>query len=1314
MKAIIFLTLLFISCQTFGQEHYVFSPINSTNGLSENRVRSLCQLQDGRMVMITEGLINIYNGTSFSYMHYNEKQAYRIDNYSGLHHAYVDNENHLWLKNRYKLMLFDIRQELFTPNIDSVFVSQGIRKHVVDFFIDAKKNFWYITGDDELYYRNSKDSQAVLFLNHISMVSKAADELYDIALHEQFLFLLYKSGLMVCYNINTQKELYRENPFKGKENPYNETLMVASFGQYLYQVRNGNKNGILLRYNIINREWEKVLETNYWLNTLTIDNKGNCWISSATGLWVIDPTLRDKQLISPLQMVDGKAFESEISTQYTDNTGGLWVGTVNRGMLYYHRDRFKFRNFGPSLFKLSNTESISVHCLSETASDVWVGTEKGLYCYSKNKQNIEPIKLIPQDSHCEMLLKDRKQRIWVCTSNNGLFCIDSNQVKHFNQPVCCNYLYESTNGQLYLCTSNGAGIFDIRTGSYKELQFASGKSLGSTYQITRFRDDLLLGFDNEGLFVYNPQGDKLTRFENESEIQQHNNYNYHCLYSDSRGLIWLGTKDGLYVYNPEEKTIERFYEEDGLVNNSIRSIIEDNSGKIWVSTSNGITRIEIAANKGKYDYSLVSFNHFDGLISNEFLPRSAIKTGDNRLLWGGLDGFNEIDLTNIDTTSHRLAIPLFTKLLVSGSEIKPGKIYGGNMILAQSISVTKEIHLKYDQNFVAIEFSALNYINPTQTYYRYMLEGADNTWQEQKTTDGTGRINYTRLAPGTYHLKVYAANNREQWGSRYAEMTIIIEPPFWQTLWAYIIYVSIMLGLVYIILLYYVRRNKQQMQKQQKNELEQMKMAFYTNISHELRTPLTLILTPLGSILKKIEEEPLKQQLNGIHRNATELLKMVNQLLDFRKLETIGETLQLSYCNIGEFINTIVGSFEELKSEKEIEFTYECHEQDLNMYVDKEKMQRIIYNLLSNAYKFTPRGGQITLKVEKEPDEPLLKIQITDTGCGIPENDLPKIFDRFYQAKNQQGENSGSGIGLHIAKEYTVMHNGKIEVTCPPHKGSIFTVFIPIHLQPESLLHTEIDSHKGKMTQKILLIEDNAEFRTFLQNELTDRYTVLVASNGKEGLTIACEAHPDVVITDMMMPEMSGTEFCHSLKNNINISHIPVIMLTARNSDQAQIESFEAGADAYVTKPFNMDIVRLHIDRLTELQQQRKSSFKKTIAINPESFTNTNIDEDLIIKALKYIENNIDNASYTVEQLSKDMCMDRTGLYRKLTAITGLTPTEFIRSIRLKRAAQLLANGLSVTEVADRTGFRGTTSYFAKCFQEEFGVKPSQYKETLR
>jgi|GEM_PF-85702 len=1313
MKNVLLIFCLSVCGLLTAQDHYVFSPINSGNGLSDNRVRSICQLPDERMVVITEGLVNIYDGVRFRYMHYDDRRAYGLSNYFGTHRVYIDKNKHLWLKNQHKLFVFDLRKELFVPNADSLFAVQGVHKHVTDFFMDAAQNFWYVTKNDELIYRDNSRNSVAVVLNYVSGFSGLNDRLYDLVVHGKQLFLFYRSGRVVCYDLSARRKLYVEDSLNGSDK-YMRTLSVASYKNYLYQVRNGRDCGLLMRFNVKSKKWEKILEAGYCFNSLVIDGRGSCWVSSFAGLWVIDQSLQSKRLISPLYLVDGRVLETEISTEYNDKRGGLWVGTVDRGVLYYHPDRFKFRNFGHSLFNLPDTRKISVRCFAEKDGAVLVGTQNGLFRKAPNSSSLERFNAIPANSICEMLLKDSKQRIWLCTQNNGLYCFEKNSIKHFQNPGYCLSIFEDSNNRLYLCTDKGVGLFDPQTGNYTKATVASGNILPFVYQLTDFKKDMLLGYSDDGLFLYDCRRNTVSVPNRKSGLQQHSCHHYHCLFTDSRGLIWLGTMDGLNVYNPSTNVTKSFSEKEGLINNSTRSIMEDNQGRIWVSTSNGISRIDVSDQGESYRYSFFNYNKFDGVIETEFLPRSVLKTSTNSLLWGGLDGFNELNLNQINRPAQALSVPLLTRLLLSGTEVRQNEYYDGNKILSQAISSTPEIRLRYFQNFLEFEFSALNYVNPTQTYYRYKLEGADNSWNEINTTDGVGHASYTNLSPGTYHLKIYVANNTARhWGDQCADITVIIDPPFWKTPWAYAFYLLLLAAGLYFTISYYIRWNKHKMQVQQKTDLDQLKYSFFTNVSHELRTPLTLILTPLDSILKKIDDEPLKKQLNGIYRNANELLKLVNQLLDFRKLELKGETLELSYCNISDFLEVITSSFAETAANSGLELVLDCADENIYAFVDKDKMRKIVNNLLSNALKFTPAGGTIRLKAWKDPEQPMFTLQVTDTGIGIPEVDVSQIFDRFYQVKKQAEINTGSGIGLHLVKEYVQLHNGTIEVESRVNEGSSFTVHIPTDLHPAENSQSESGENDQSQKLKILIVEDNFEFRNFLQGELSDKYSVVVANDGKEGLEKALAHQPDLVITDVMMPEMSGTELCRRLKKEIQTSHVPVILLTAKTSDKAQIEGFEAGADAYISKPFNMDILLLRIQHLIEQQNQRKKVFKNAIAIDPDNFISSNVDKKLIKDALRHIEKNIDNASYSVEQLSKDLFMDRTGLYRKLSAIVGQTPSEFIRSVRLKRAAQLLVEGLPVAEVAGKVGF-GTTSYFTKCFQDEFGIKPSQYKNGER
>ena len=1328
IRLLLFIVLL-LNSPLHAQDHYAFTPIDCSDGLSGNRVRNIIQLRDGRIAINANEIVSIYDGTSFQYFHYNKSNIIPLNDYVGHHRIYV-NEDYIYIKDWYKLMVININEERFEQHLDSLFKSYGVKGVLVNFFVDEAGNYWMLTDDDVLLYRDYASGKTVEFLKNVSMNGDERDRLLDIAVVNQQVFLFYNSSLMVCYDLETSRELYREYALDEKQDR-SATLLVVPRGKYLYYLMNGRKTEAL-RFDIELRKWEVILETEYRLNVLSVGKEHDIWITSQAGLWVCDEKLQNKQFIPTLEFVDGKEIKTEVSTVFNDNQGGTWIGTLDRGICYYHPNRFKFKNVGKVFFpNIDQNGEVSVSCFVEDAhGGILVGTRQGLLRYSLSESKLSFEAGLPRNLRCNGLTKDSRQRIWL-SSVEALFCIQNGKSRSYPVRDVAK-VFEAPDKNLYICSYiDGLCLLNPDTGELKKIEESEGRQINSVSQIRNYKEGMLIGICNLGLFTYDYKKQVLTApvFKDKKAWQDfYDLHHYSDLYVDSRNLIWLATQDGLIVWNPKNEEIRMFYMENGLVNNSIQAISEDRHHVMWITTSYGISCVNVVQEGGRTEYSFSNFNHSDGVIEREFLERSVYVTKDDVILMGGIDGFNEFRINKLPPVKQDMK-PLFVSFHLFGKKVEMDKAYDGNILLSGPVSATQKIILNYDQNFVSFDFSALNYINRSQTHYRYRLKGLDKEWHEIVSPTGTGTASYANLPPGTYDLEVYAANNSKQWGSNCATIQIIVKDPYWKTPLAYFIYCLLIALSIYWALYSYLRMNKRKLQKAQEEELNQMKFRFFTNISHEFRTPLTLIITPLESLIKEVGDVNLKKKLQLIYRNSKELLYLVNQLLDFRRLEIQGEKLFLVKGNIVEFVHSVKSSFDNLAQEEKIFFEIEDKiTEELYINFDREKILKVLNNLLSNAFKFTHSGGmvQVVLDTYEAPDGILyFRFSVKDTGVGIPRKELPHIFDRFYQVKNEE-DKMGSGIGLHLVKEYVELHSGKIEVESEANKGSSFNVYLPIQsgfesgeVAKEDIIqdgqNIDVQSEKDLRANKeytILLVEDNKEFRHYMSELLSKKYNVLEAEDGEEGEWIATTKFPDLIISDVMMPKVDGLELCKRIKSNIQVSHIPVILLTARSTDESKLFGYESGADEYISKPFNLDILLLRIQKLINEEKARQKSFSQGINIDPGEVTITSVDEQFIGKVCAMIRKNMDNPEYSVEKLSADVGMERTVLYRKLNAIAGQTPSDFIRSIRLKHAAQLLNKGYQVGEVADMVGFN-TPKYFTKYFKQAFGVTPSQYKANL-
>ena len=1091
-------------------------------------------------------------------------------------------------------------------------------------------------------------------------------------------------------------------------------------------------NHAVFFYDRIHQNWKTMATISGASNFFTcmdLDRDGNAWVGTSwSGLRRIDAKTHKVETVV-MQLENGGTMNNDIECVFVDNDNGLWVGTLWQGICYYSPNRHKFKLVRTRKMETPTTNE-SIRCfLEDEDGTILLGTlYDGVLRYNPATGEIQKAfaGIVPEGLIIA-LYRDRKKRLWIGTFLNGFYCMEGKNVRQYNYYSFSEHnftnqnmsraIYEDPNGRFWVSVANqGIGELFPETEKIAMLRDHHPEVVShfKTFGIYPVDDYTFTAYGENGIYSYDSRKDSIF-FPDNAELNP--NIIYYCIRKDSKGREWYGTEQGIKIIDRAQNRNYTINTANGLPNNNVFAIEEDNSGIFWVSTVNGITKIELSSD---FKVSLVNFDSNDGLQNGKFFENSSLKTKDGALFFGGYNGFNYFNPCKM-TYKPINKKPVFISFRLFNTLVDEKTEFGGRKILEHPLGNSKEIRLRYKENFITIEFSGLNYVNPSHTHYRYKLENYDKGWNEIRTS-GLGTASYTGLYPGKYKLIVYTANNDKIWGDEAAEIVIVITPPFWATVYAYVIYTLLSVAALFFLYIYLQKRKKKKQFKReaierekQKEELDRMKFRFFTNISHEFRTPLTLIITPLSVLIRKAEGV-MKDQLNTIYLHANEMLELINQLLDFRKLEMGGEKLKLSRNDFVGFVEYIYSTFKDTTTNRDIDFTLESEYPKLNIVFDKSKMQKILNNIYANALKFTPDGGSISTLIKQTEDagREYVTVQISDTGRGIDEKDINSIFERFYQSDKNESGIIGSGIGLHLVKEYVLLHEGKIGVSSKINEGSTFSVSIPADLkgkEDEEIVCREENLRREPDRKTVLIVEDNEEFRRFLVEQLCGRFNILQADDGEQGLEIAVQKYPDLIVSDLMMPKMNGLELCKKIKNDIQTSHIPVILLTARLSDEAKIECYKAGADSYIAKPFNYEVLLTRIEMLIEQQEKRKRLFREAIDVQPGSITTTSLDTEFIEKTLQLIEKNIANPDYSNDDLSRDLGMSRSCLYPKFQSITGQTPNRFIRSIRLKRAAQLLQTGTyTVSEISWMVGFNDI-KYFNKYFKEEFGKTPTQYRK---
>ena len=1216
---------------------------------------------------------------------------------------YVDAEQRVWSKEQGQLLVFDLKREAFELHVDQVLATLGIKEPIRDFFVDEAKEYWAVTVKGKLLHQGRK-------------IALRTQGLRDICRQGDKVWMVYNDGYLVgvdarTYQVKSTTRLWMK-PVLARD-----FVRLVQKGQQLWVMWDHGVASYLPKQN---RWQQRYSNDDHTFTTLALSPDGRAFLGvRQLGLVTILPNGK-QSLQSSFPIMDGERVADDIQSIAYDR-GNLLLGFYYKGMALYNANMQGFPFYAFSQFQADGLGFYRASCTS--GGNVCLAFPQQVLTFNPYQITLQPLLGTGAGDDFIQSFTDSRGRVWVGTFRKGIYLKDGDKVSHFmqedvpNKDIDYNIVRdfaEDHQHQIWVCYHGGVGRFDEQAKRIFPLQnklFVGNTNINS---IVFDRQHRLWAATNKGLIVGNQLKLKAV---------------CKALAIDKQGWIWVGTMNGVYVFDIQNGKTYRYGKEEGMTNEMIQDLVVDKLDEVWVTTANGLCRIR-RTRSSEQPFALTMFDSQNKLGDAKFLPRTAASMVDGKLFFGSSTGFYIVDpiqVKDMEYTGH----PVFTSLLVNNQEVVAGKEYDGRVILPFALSTTRKIVLEHDENFITVHFSGLNFDMPHHTYYKYRLQGVNNDWIEINPQDGIGRANYTDLSPGTYKLEVCSAGLDKVWSKQSATLEIEVLAPLWATWWAKLLYLLAFIALMIFGVRWKIEQNRKRMENEKYKELEEMKYRFFTNISHEFRTLLTLIITPIGSILKRTTDGETRHQLNDVSRNAGDLLQLVNQLLDFRKMEMNGERLNLTSGNLNEFIQYTTMKFMPLAEQKNIRLAFEDKTEGLFMYFDKDKVGKILTNLLSNAFKFTKAGGSVCVSLEKciLDSRRCAHIIVEDTGCGIPKEDQAHVFERFYRTEqDSSSQQIGSGIGLNMVYEYIQLHEGKVSLESEEGKGSRFIVDIPADLKREvqqeaseenriaSLVMADVvDGAVGvqtfrKIEKTVLVVEDNEDFSHFLSQELGRIYNkVLTAKDGIEGAMMAEAENPDIIVSDVMMPRMNGTDMCRRIKENIETSHIPIILLTAWSTDEGRAAGYKAGADAYIAKPFDMEVLLARISNLLEKQEKRQRDFSHSISLDPKTVTDSSPDEDFLKEVIACIEKNIDNSEYTIDSLSTDVVMSRMSLYRKMKSLTGQTPADFIRTVRLKTAAKLLKEEkCTVSEACYRTGFASPQN-FAKHFKEMFGVLPSQY-----
>ncbi|AZQ65160.1 response regulator [Flammeovirga pectinis] len=1318
--------LLLFSSVLFAQnklsQKYNFVHIGAEKGLTQTAISDILMDKDGYIWMGTwKGLFRYDAYAMHSYFAVIDDSTKLQSDY--INCLYEDHNNTLWIGTMGGLYRYERKFDQF-KRID--FQLNKVMK-VLKIVPRKNQNEVWLCTVNGLYLYNKKDEQLTKILNN-----KAVTNVLEI---ENLLWVGTKSGLLV---VDQKGQI--DTDFLALIKPIN--LSNKSIIN-LFQDKRGKiwiASWKLFSFNPKTDEFKiEDQDLEVW-DFLELDNE--LWFATTDGICVLNQETLQKRVIKQDRKNTRGLSEDFLTTLYQDKKENIWIGGFRKGAYFYspHNNLFELisKDLG-GLEILQHNRVMDIYCEDSTA--VWFATDGG----GISKLNVQTQEHLPlttlsafKNKAILSIKRDKKGIFWLSTWGDGLYSYnkETNKIKQFKHiegdPTTFPenniwQTFEDSEGNFWVSIHEmGLCLFDTDKGEVIERIIHKQKEVEflTSFYIFEDRDKCIYFCNTQGLIVYDLKS-KTSKIYFQEGGKQNTlpGYSVNCGLEDSKGNIWLGTNNGLALFDKKKQKFYKKGGELGIRGPRVQAIEEDDEGNLWLAVNNQLVKYSTLTEE------IVVFTTDDIGINGEFIIGASYTLANRQMLFGSTNGVVVFNPKSIMINKQKSPVKLvdfslFNKKVTLETEDSP---------LKHVIDQTDRIQLKHYQNVFSIDFSTLNYVQSEQNKYMYLLEGFDKDWQfigyKRSAT-------FTNLNAGEYTFRVKGANNDGIWNEA---KPLIIEqlPPFWLTWWAKLLYVVLFISLIYFFYRFLINRHKleraieiSRIEGQKKAEVNKFREQFFTNISHELRTPLTLIVSPLQAIQKEGENYKFKenqQVFKLMHSNAERLLRLINQLMDFRKVENGLLKVQEKSGDIIRFIKDTSQLYCYQAQQMKIVFTIETAPASLWVNFDHDKLEKIIHNLLSNAFKYTSEGGNITVNaflIEKIDSYYTLEVKVTDDGVGIAKEDIDNIFSRYYMVENSSAK--GTGIGLTLTKELVELCKGNINVESTVGEGTSFNVQLSfegtlpttstVNNEENNFLIEAPDLPKSNTETKqkqatILVIDDNIDIQTYLKIELSTIYTICLANNGAEGLKVAIDKTPDLIISDVMMPLMDGMELCHKLKSNIATSHIPVLLLTAKHSDKSHLQGLTQGADEFISKPFNIEILKTRIAYHLKLRKDLQLKFKTEGFIKPKEITTSDPDKEFLDKLYKLVFDELENPEFNTKVLCEKMGMSRTLLHTKLKVLTACSTAEFIKSARMINAAKLLKDQhIQIKEVAYSCGYLNPQQ-FSNTFVKYHGMSPSKYQE---